>query len=528
MIAGVFSLAMPALSVSDPAQPADAAPFSALLAALAPPLRTPTAPAGEGSPDTVDDAGGDADGGTDASADDPADAYPALVATPVPRTMPVMLVGPVVVQVPVAPTPPSTQGQVVVGSSLAGAAPLAAGPIVTGGPAGASVRPSVRVMRDADARVAPWPANGAGGAMSADGADGLDTSGVEVGGSGSTVPDQAGATDKGARGRPDAAVAGAGPQRPVTIAPTLLAAAADTFSYPDAAGLMARADAVGPGAGIVDGPVEARAGGAAPPPVDVAGDAAFAAAPSSPEQVVAVALAYPRPSAPPQIVVDRARRTSVSDPVTALVRADQSAGDTAAPITPDMAQVATLNVAAAPQPVATAQTDPGGALLGAAAPAEPTIQHHLDLAHDGAWLDRLARDIAASADKDGRMRFQLNPERLGSLHVEIAPGANGASVRFTAESEAARALIADAQPQLVAEARAQGMRIADTQVDLSNQNGGRGDASAFAQAQQQQQQQQNQPGGQRVPLFDRPGTAMTRPANGLSADQSAASAERYA
>ncbi|TVV73173.1 flagellar hook-length control protein FliK [Sphingomonas solaris] len=178
-------------------------------------------------------------------------------------------------------------------------------------------------------------------------------------------------------------------------------------------------------------------------------------------------------------------------------------------------------------PAVTPATTIGTAATGpaAAAPADAGLQHHLDVAHDGAWLDRLAHDIAASADRDQKMRFQLNPERLGSLQVEIAGGSDGASVRFTADSEAARALIADAQPRLVAEARAQGMRIADTQVDLSGRNGGQGGgqsgANPFAQGQGQGQQQG---GGQRAPLFDRPTT--NRPITRAGAVT--AGAERYA
>jgi hypothetical protein len=40
-------------------------------------------------------------------------------------------------------------------------------------------------------------------------------------------------------------------------------------------------------------------------------------------------------------------------------------------------------------------------------------------------------------------------------------------VRLTVETEAARQILADAQSRLTAEARAQGVRIAETHVDLS-------------------------------------------------------------
>ncbi|MET0270204.1 MAG: flagellar hook-length control protein FliK [Sphingomonas sp.] len=172
--------------------------------------------------------------------------------------------------------------------------------------------------------------------------------------------------------------------------------------------------------------------------------------------------------------------------------------------------------ASAPMPDAAAATTP------APAAPETAIQRHLDVAHDGAWLDRLARDIALSADRDSHMRFQLNPERLGALTVDIAGGADGASVRFTADNEAARALIADAQPRLVAEARAQGARIADAQVDVSGGGQQGAGANPFAQGQGQGQPQS---GGQRAPLA---GWAAPRETPRASAPGAAPAAERYA
>ncbi len=101
--------------------------------------------------------------------------------------------------------------------------------------------------------------------------------------------------------------------------------------------------------------------------------------------------------------------------------------------------------------------------------ADSLTRHHLDIAKDSQWLDTLARDIARAAQHDTQLRFQLNPEHLGSLKVELVNGANGTSVKLTADTETARAILADAQPRLVAEARAQGLRISEAQVDLSGQ-----------------------------------------------------------
>jgi flagellar hook-length control protein FliK len=103
---------------------------------------------------------------------------------------------------------------------------------------------------------------------------------------------------------------------------------------------------------------------------------------------------------------------------------------------------------------------------------ELMIERQLDLASGGEWLDDLAHDIARTVGAEsGPMRFRLNPEHLGSLRVEITPDRGGTAIRLTADTDAARQIIADAQPRLIAEARAQGVRISETHVDLGHQPG---------------------------------------------------------
>jgi flagellar hook-length control protein FliK len=89
---------------------------------------------------------------------------------------------------------------------------------------------------------------------------------------------------------------------------------------------------------------------------------------------------------------------------------------------------------------------------------------------DPRWIERMAQEIADIADGDGRARFRLNPETLGSMEVTVRHTAEGISVRFEVESEATRTLIAQVEQRLQSEARANGLRIADTQVDLADQN----------------------------------------------------------
>ena len=106
-----------------------------------------------------------------------------------------------------------------------------------------------------------------------------------------------------------------------------------------------------------------------------------------------------------------------------------------------------------------------------AAPAvsqsDAVVQQTLSIARDGAWLDRLARDIAGSAANGNDLHFKLNPENLGALSVSIRQSADGASIRLTADNETTRDILVDAQPTLVAEARAHGLKVSETQVDLS-------------------------------------------------------------
>jgi flagellar hook-length control protein FliK len=110
---------------------------------------------------------------------------------------------------------------------------------------------------------------------------------------------------------------------------------------------------------------------------------------------------------------------------------------------------------------------------------DPVVTHHLDLAGDSAWLDQLSRDIASSASADGHLRFTLAPEHLGRLEVQMAAGADGTAVRLTTESHEAHRIISDAQPQLMAEARAQGLRISEAHVELNSGSGGSAGHQAF-------------------------------------------------
>lgn len=179
-------------------------------------------------------------------------------------------------------------------------------------------------------------------------------------------------------------------------------------------------------------------------------------------------------------------------------------------------QVAPVAVPAPSQAVDVAMASP------AMSAEQAVMGHHLDLARDSAWLDQLARDIAATAGGDSKLQFKLNPEHLGSLHVEVIRHDDGASVRMTTESEAARSMLSDAQGRLVAEARHHGMRITETNVDLGR-NGGGGDNGQRAWGDAQSGQQNSQAQHRHVNA-----SVTTKTVNGDRTEAPTARQERYA
>ena len=115
----------------------------------------------------------------------------------------------------------------------------------------------------------------------------------------------------------------------------------------------------------------------------------------------------------------------------------------------------------------TNSTAPGATTAPQQGVGEALAAQVLDLAGGGEWLDQITQEIGRATAGSGPLRFRLTPESLGELKVEISQSDRGAVVRMSVSTEAAQAALMDAQPRLVAEARAQGVRIADSQVDLA-------------------------------------------------------------
>ncbi len=101
------------------------------------------------------------------------------------------------------------------------------------------------------------------------------------------------------------------------------------------------------------------------------------------------------------------------------------------------------------------------------APAAPVLRD-LPLNSDGEWLATIARDIARAADPNAPLAFRLRPEALGEVRIEMTRIDDSTSIRIVTESEAARAALAEGQQRLIAEARSNGVRIADATVLLAD------------------------------------------------------------
>jgi hypothetical protein len=285
-------------------------------------------------------------------------------------------------------------------------------------------RPGIDPSATATAAPAPAPMQGAQPHTRDDA--GGDRLAHAAGKTGARSPDPAGDTDE------DAIDTTETPADAAQLAPVL-----------DALKQLAAATTAGPAVA----PQPAPAGAPVAPAEDGATPLPATAALLAARVVPAAAQADARPTTPAkkttraEAAIDRTAALDATAP--ALVGA------------PDQHAAATPDATAIAQPDAGQQLAAGGA------------DRALDVAKQGAWLDGLARDIAATGSASSTLRFQAAPTHLGTVEVAIARGLEGASVTLTASSERARSALADARPQLIAEARAQGIHIASAQVDVS-------------------------------------------------------------
>ncbi len=143
--------------------------------------------------------------------------------------------------------------------------------------------------------------------------------------------------------------------------------------------------------------------------------------------------------------------------------------------------------------------------LGSTTPVQPTAAAQrtpLDLTQDSGVQRMIDHIEVLRDDADSRdTRIRLVPDALGSVDVAVRQVGERIHVSFTAEHEATRALIADAQPRLTELAAERGVRIVGTSV-ATDANSGASQSPAQGQPQAQgqtQSQSQSQPQSQSHP-----------------------------
>lgn len=121
-------------------------------------------------------------------------------------------------------------------------------------------------------------------------------------------------------------------------------------------------------------------------------------------------------------------------------------------------------------------TQPAALAAGAiaeAATAAPVAERVLDLASDDAWIEQLARDIAATKSQSGDISFRLMPRHLGRLDVAMRQDEGGVSLKLDTQHEATATVVHAAQGRLVEDLRQQGVRVAGAEVTCTPGETGR-------------------------------------------------------
>lgn len=107
-------------------------------------------------------------------------------------------------------------------------------------------------------------------------------------------------------------------------------------------------------------------------------------------------------------------------------------------------------------------------------PIAPTVAPSISALNtemDDQWVAKLSQDIGTlSADKSA-LSFQLKPNHLGKLHVEITTDITGDVVRLETDNENAKTLILGSQGRLEQDIRLSGIKLARVDVTLQEQSG---------------------------------------------------------
>src|SRR3546814_16221788 len=89
-----------------------------------------------------------------------------------------------------------------------------------------------------------------------------------------------------------------------------------------------------------------------------------------------------------------------------------------------------------------------GVAADAAAPVQ-LAERLLDMDSDGAWIDQLARDIAATKSDSGDISFRLMPRHLGRLDVAMRMEGEGVSLKMDTHHEATATIVTRSEERRV-------------------------------------------------------------------------------
>lgn len=181
------------------------------------------------------------------------------------------------------------------------------------------------------------------------------------------------------------------------------------------------------------------------------------------------------PAAKPEKAANAAIAADKGDALAlpAAAKPREAAQPAAMPVDPSLPKAKIVDAGpsmtiAFPQPAA-----PAAGAIAEAAPMAPVAERVLDLTSDDAWIEQLARDIAATKSQSGDISFRLMPRHLGRLDVAMRQDEGGVSLKLDTQHEATAAVVHAAQGRLVEDLRQQGVRVAGAEVTCTPGETGR-------------------------------------------------------
>lgn len=181
---------------------------------------------------------------------------------------------------------------------------------------------------------------------------------------------------------------------------------------------------------------------------------------SQPRNLAHKPAAPTRDAAPIAVMADKPRVAAQPIPAAAIARAEPAAAKPAEAVPSMTVLFAQPANAGAAMPIEAVRPIAAAELV-------------LDMSSDGAWIDQLAHDIAATKSESGDISFRLMPRHLGRLDVAMRQGDEGVALKMDTQHEATATIVTAAQGRLVDELRQQGVRVAGSEVTCTPGETGR-------------------------------------------------------